>query len=128
MPTTTTEAALEVNVKNTSATTSASIFTVPENVPEKEKETTFKTKTKAKANKPKEAIGPSRLAHSFAQGWLARLCTAQSFIDRARMERQFEDQVGYHFERINLSEIKLDWGILEKELGVERYMYRRTED
>ncbi|EGO58654.1 hypothetical protein NEUTE1DRAFT_135757 [Neurospora tetrasperma FGSC 2508] len=38
-----------------------------------------------------EPVGDLRLAHFFTQGWLARLRSAQSFIDRARMEREFDD-------------------------------------
>lgn len=38
-----------------------------------------------------EPKGDLRLAHFFTQGWLARLRSAQSFIDRARMEREFDD-------------------------------------
>ncbi|KAK3502250.1 hypothetical protein B0T13DRAFT_493760 [Neurospora crassa] len=40
---------------------------------------------------PLEPVGDARLAHFFTQGWLARLRSAQSFIDRARMEREFDD-------------------------------------
>lgn len=75
---------------------------------------------------PTEAINESRLSWTFTQGWLSRLRAAQSFINRARMERQFEDSVGCNFERANLSEVNLDWQMLEKELGVERYLYRQS--
>lgn len=37
------------------------------------------------------AVGEVRLAHSFIQAWLTRLRTAQSFVNRARMERHFDD-------------------------------------
>ncbi|KAK3484925.1 uncharacterized protein B0T23DRAFT_347818 [Neurospora hispaniola] len=40
-----------------------------------------------------EPVGDLRLAHFFTQGWLARLRSAQSFIDRARVEREFDDRV-----------------------------------
>lgn len=73
-----------------------------------------------------EPIGEVRLAHCFTQGWLARLRSAQAFINRARIERQFDDRVGYTFEPINFGAMRLDWRVVEREWGVERYMYRQS--
>ncbi|KAK3399716.1 hypothetical protein B0T20DRAFT_434113 [Sordaria brevicollis] len=74
------------------------------------------------------AVGDAHLPWTFIQGWLTRLRTAQSFINRARMERQFDDVTGYNFEPIPLSPLKLDWTVLEEQMGVDRYMYRRTSE